>query len=93
MAIFRIQQSKDAFCDFLLAKLWLSFLKKTNLNTDEDHDLIDNLQVVTDFTQYLEHLCSATDTDLMQFGIKSNKVMQKQLKSAYENLVNSGIEF
>lgn len=89
----KLQRSKDTFCDYLLAKMWQSFL--TNSSHDEtcDFDLIKNLNSVGDFMRYLKQFYSITDTDLKQFGIKSDRDMQAQLTYAYRNLIDNGVDF
>lgn len=89
----KLQRSKDTFCDYLLAKMWQSFLANSTYDETCDFDLIKNLNSVGDFMRHLKQFYSITDTDLKQFGIKSDRDMQTQLTYAYRNLIDNGVDF
>lgn len=92
----KIQQSKDTFCDYLLIKLWQSFLLTQGWkldSSDRGEELINHAKVVQDFMKYLETIDSKTTTDLAQFGIKNSTVMAKYLKQAYANLLSNHVDF
>lgn len=90
----KIQHSKDAFCDFLLTRLWQNWLTQNGHDIDRDFDLIsENLDYVKDFMHYLEYISLSYDHELSQFGIKTPEDLQKQLKQSYENLTSNDIEF
>lgn len=92
--VFKIQHSKDQFCDFLLAKMWQTWLKENGYDTERDFDLLDqDKQLVTDFAHYLEKISSTSASKLEQFGIKSVDNLQEQLKQSYRNLVDNDIDF
>lgn len=74
----KIQQSKDTFCDYLLIKLWQSFLLTQGWELDSSdcgEELINHAKVVQDFMKYLETIDSKTTTDLAQFGIKNSTMI------------------
>ena len=89
----KLQRSKDTFCDYLLAKMWKSFLADSSYNEARNFDLIKNLNLVSNFMRHLKQYYSITDTDLKQFGIKSNRDMQAQLTYAYCNLIDNNVDF
>lgn len=95
MSKFRIQHSKDAMCDFMLAKLWQGYLQ--HFYGDQiasDYDTIENSpEIVNNFMIYLENLSNTNDQELAQFGIKDPADLAKILKQAYHNLQNSDINF
>ena len=88
-----LQRSKDTFCDYLLAKMWQSFLTNSQYDETCDFDLIKNLNSVVNFMRHLRQLYSMTDSDLKQFGIKNAHDMQLQLTYAYRNLIDNGVDF
>ena len=92
----KIQQSKDTFCDYLLIKLWQSFLLAQSWELDSSsrgEELINHTKVVQDFMKYLESMHSKTTTDLAQFGIKNSTMMTRYLKQAYANLLSNHVDF
>lgn len=92
----KIQQSKDTFCDYLLIKLWQSFLLAQAWeldSSDRGEKLINHAKVVQDFMKYLETIDSKTTTDLAQFGIKNSTMMTRYLKQAYANLLSNHVDF
>ena len=89
----KLQRSKDTFCDYLLAKMWQSFLNNSSYDETCDFDLIKNLNSVSDFMHYLRQFYSITETDLKQFGIKSDRDIQAQLTYVYRNLIDNGVDF
>ena len=92
----KIQQSKDTFCDYLLIKLWQSFLLTQGWKLDSDDrggELINHTKVVQDFMKHLEAIDSKTTTDLAQFGIKNSTMMTRYLKQAYANLLSNHVDF
>lgn len=89
----KLQRSKDTFCDYLLTKMWKSFLTDSSHNEARNFDLIKNLNLVSNFMHHLKQYYSITDTDLEQFGIKSDRDMQMQLTYAYRNLIDNGVDF
>ena len=92
----KIQQSKDTFCDYLLIKLWQSFLltQGWKLNSSSrGEELINHTEVVQDFMKHLESIDSKTTTDLAQFGIKNSTMMTRYLKQAYANLLSNHVDF
>lgn len=92
----KIQQSKDTFCDYLLIKLWQSFLLAQAWkldSSDRGEELINHTKAVQDFMKHLESIDSRTTTDLAQFGIKNSTVMAKYLKQAYANLLSNHVDF
>ena len=92
--VIKIQHSKDQFCDFLLAKMWQTWLKENGYDTERDFDLLDqDKQRVTEFAHYLEKAFSTSASELEQFGIKSVDDLYNQLKQSYCNLVNNDIDF
>lgn len=96
MAGIKIQQSKDTFCDYLLIKLWQSFLlaQAWKLDSgDRGERLIDHTEAVQDFMKHLESIDSKTTTDLAQFGIKNSTMMTRYLKQAYANLLSNHVDF
>lgn len=88
-----LQRSKDTFCDYLLAKMWKSFLTNSQYDETCDFDLIKNLNSVVDFMRHLSQVYSMTDIDLKQFGIKNAHDMQLRLTYAYRNLIDNGVDF
>lgn len=95
MSKFRIQHSKDAMCDFMLAKLWQGYLQHFyGDQITSDYDTIENSpDIVNNFMIYLENLSNTNDQELAQFGIKDPSDLAKILKQAYHNLQNSDINF
>lgn len=92
--VIKIQHSKDLFCDFLLAKLWQTWLNENGYETERDFDMLDqDKQRITDFAHYLEKISSTSASELEQFGIKNVDDLQNQLKQSYRNLVNNDIDF
>ena len=92
--VIKIQHSKDQLCDFLLAKLWQTWLKENGYNVEEDFDLLDqDKQCVKDFAHYLEQISSIDSDAWKQFGIKNVDDLQNQLKQSYRNLVDNDIDF
>lgn len=92
----KIQQSKDTFCDYLLIKLWQSFLLTQGWKLDSSsrgEELINHTEVVQDFIKHLESIDSKTTTDLVQFGIKNSTMMIRYLKQAYANLLSNHVDF
>lgn len=92
----KIQQSKDTFCDYLLIKLWQSFLLTQSWELDSSNhgeELINHAKVVQDFMKHLESINSKTTTDLAQFGIKNSTMMTRYLKQAYANLLSNHVDF
>ena len=92
----KIQQSKDTFCDYLLIKLWQSFLLTQGWKLDSSsrgEELINHTEVVQDFMKHLESIDSKTTTDLAQFGIKNSTMMIRYLKQAYANLLSNHVDF
>ena len=92
----KIQQSKDTFCDYLLIKLWQSFLLTQNWKLDSSgrgKELINHTKVVQDFMKHLETIDSKTTTDLAQFGVKNSTMMTRYLKQAYANLLSNHVDF
>ena len=92
----KIQQSKDTFCDYLLIKLWQSFLLTQIWELDSSgrgERLINHTKVVQDFMKHLESIDSKTTTDLAQFGIKNSTMMTRYLKQAYANLLSNHVDF
>ena len=92
----KIQQSKDTFCDYLLIKLWQSFLLTQSWDLDSSsrgEELINHTKLVQDFIKYLESINSKTTTDLAQFGIKNSTMMTRYLKQAYANLLSNHVDF
>ena len=92
----KIQQSKDTFCDYLLIKLWQSFLLTQSWELgsgDRGAELINHTKVVQDFMKHLESIDSKTTTDLAQFGIKNSTMMTRYLKQAYANLLSNHVDF
>lgn len=92
----KIQQSKDTFCDYLLIKLWQSFLLTQSWELDSSsrgEELINHTEVVQDFMKHLESIDSKTTTDLAQFGIKNSTMMTRYLKQAYANLLSNHVDF
>ena len=92
----KIQQSKDTFCDYLLIKLWQSFLLTQSWELDSSsrgEELINHAQAVQDFMKHLESIDSKTTTDLAQFGIKNSTMMTRYLKQAYANLLSNHVDF
>ena len=82
------------FCDFLLAKLWQTWIKENGYDTERDFDLLDqDKQRVTDFAHYLEKISSIDSDAWKQFGIQNVDDLQNQLKQSYRNLVNNDINF
>lgn len=92
MSNFKIQKSKDAFCDFLLVNLWQLFLENDNYNDEQDFDLVQNTDYVQKFIEYLDYL-SNNKKALAQFNLHSIKAMQTQLTNAYHNLINNDVDF
>lgn len=96
MAGIKIQQSKDTFCDYLLIKLWQSFLLTQGWELDFSgygEELINHAEAVQDFMKHLEAIDSKTTTDLAQFGIKNSTMMTRHLKQAYANLLSNHVDF
>lgn len=92
----KIQQSKDTFCDYLLIKLWQSFLLTQSWELDSSsrgEELINHTKLVQDFMKHLESIDSKTTTDLAQFGIKNSTMMTRYLKQAYANLLSNHVDF
>ena len=92
----KIQQSKDTFCDYLLIKLWQSFLLAQGWeldSSDRGEELINHTKVVQDFMKHLESIDSKTTTDLAQFGVKNSTMMTRYLKQAYANLLSNHVDF
>lgn len=92
----KIQQSKDTFCDYLLIKLWQSFLLTQGWkldSSDRGEKLINHAKAVQDFMKHLESIDSKTTTDLAQFGIKNSTMMIRYLKQAYANLLSNHVDF
>ena len=92
----KIQQSKDTFCDYLLIKLWQSFLSTQAWELDSGDrgaELINHTKVVQDFMKYLESMHSKTTADLAQFGVKNSTMMTRYLKQAYANLLSNHVDF
>lgn len=92
----KIQQSKDTFCDYLLIKLWQSFLLTQGWELDSNdrgEELINHAKAVQDFMKYLESIDSKTTTDLAQFGIKNSTMMTRYLRQAYANLLSNHVDF
>lgn len=92
----KIQQSKDTFCDYLLIKLWQSFLLTQSWeldSSDRGEELINHAKAVQDFMKHLEAIDSKTTTDLAQFGIKNSTMMTRYLKQAYANLLSNHVDF
>ena len=92
----KIQQSKDTFCDYLLIKLWQSFLLTQSWELDSNdrgEELINHTKLVQDFMKHLESIDSKTTTDLAQFGIKNSTMMTRYLKQAYANLLSNHVDF
>lgn len=92
----KIQQSKDTFCDYLLIKLWQSFLLTQSWeldSSDRGKELINHTKVVQDFMKHLESIDSKTTTDLAQFGVKNSTMMTRYLKQAYANLLSNHVDF
>lgn len=92
----KIQQSKDTFCDYLLIKLWQSFLLTQSWELDSSNrgeELINHTEVVQDFMKHLEAIDSKTTTDLAQFGVKNSTMMTRYLKQAYANLLSNHVDF
>ena len=94
MKAIKIQHSKDSLCDFLLAKLWQTYLLNNEPEkADLDYDTIDDLEIITNFVTNVEHTLSSTDTDLAQFGINDPQKMQQILKQAYHTLTSEHISY
>lgn len=92
----KIQQSKDTFCDYLLIKLWQSFLSTQAWELDSGdrgEELINHTKAVRDFMKHLESIDSKTTTDLAQFGVKNSTMMARYLKQAYANLLSNHVDF
>lgn len=92
----KIQQSKDTFCDYLLIKLWQSFLLTQSWKLDSGdrgEELIKHTKAVQDFMKHLESIDSKTTTDLAQFGIKNSTMMIRYLNQAYANLLSNHVDF
>ena len=92
----KIQQSKDTFCDYLLIKLWQSFLLTQSWELDSNgrgEELINHAEAVRDFMKHLESIDSKTTTDLAQFGVKNSTMMTRYLKQAYDNLLSNHVDF
>lgn len=91
----KIQQSKDAFCDYLLVKSWQNYLRQMDLEigTDKGYNLTERINIINDFMKNIEYLYSTNVTDLAQFGIKSSTTMQQYLQQAYKNLQNNHVSF
>ena len=92
----KIQQSKDTFCDYLLIKLWQSFLLTQSWELDSSsrgEELINHAKAIQDFMKHLESIDSKTTTDLAQFGIKNSTMMTRYLKQAYANLLSNHVDF
>lgn len=92
----KIQQSKDTFCDYLLIKLWQSFLLTQSWELDSSNrgeELINHAKAVQDFMKHLESIDSKTTTDLAQFGVKNSTMMTRYLKQAYANLLSNHVDF
>lgn len=82
-----VPQSKDMFCDFLIAHIWQKFLKDSAYDYSNDYDLLEDLNIVQKFYTYLGA------KQLKQFNINSALDLQKFVKQVYHNLTNSGIDF
>lgn len=92
----KIQQSKDTFCDYLLIKLWQSFLLTQGWkldSSDRGEELINHVKAVQDFMKHLESIDSKTTTDLAQFGVKNSTMMTRYLKQAYADLLSNHVDF
>lgn len=86
-----MQESKDTLCDFLLVRMWRSWLDQKMYDVDQDYDLIDNENYVSNFIEYLYYSLAITKSDLKQFEINDVSDMQHTLRMAFDNIGNSFI--
>lgn len=85
--VINVPQSKDAFCDFLLARMWQTFLDEVGADSNADYDLTDDDECIDAFYRLFGK------DKLKQFNINSKEDLQQYLKLAYHNLDNSDIIF
>lgn len=87
-----INTSKALYCDFLLVKLWQSYLISLGFNPKQD--LLDYSGIVSNFPDYLEKTLGISSRYILeQFGINSNKDLQVVLKNSYKILRDKEVVF
>lgn len=92
MQQFKIQHSKDTFCDYLLVHTWHDFLDLVGMGIakKDSSDLI-SLSQMDNFASFLSNDNENPYKMLKPFGIDDNEDLQKQLKQSIKNLKNQDL--